>query len=247
MSILSKQEEMRLIAKAVDGHREACGDLIRHYQGSLYAYLLKMSGRPDVAEDIAQEAFVRVLNNLDRFDPQYRFSTWLFTIARRLYLNAMQKQKPAYNTDAVGGMVGHNQRPEEPLTEYEEQQTDRSALQRALGGLSDEQRQILLLFHQQDWSIAVIAQHMGMPEGTVKSHLHRGRRRLRAFLGNEERYAAMHARCEAAGEVTVVRSSSARSLTRAPATAASPASHPGGGRSRSGASGSTSLIERGGA
>jgi RNA polymerase sigma-70 factor (ECF subfamily) len=173
VSVLSKQDEVRLIAKAADGHRDACGDLIRHYQGSLYAYLLKMSGRPEMAEDIAQEAFVRVLNNLDRFDPQYRFSTWLFTIARRLYLNAVQKHKPAYNTDAIGGMASHDHQPDEAITDYEEQHCDRSAIQRALSGLSDEQRHILLLFHQQDWSIAVIAQHMGMPEGTVKSHLHR--------------------------------------------------------------------------
>lgn len=188
MSVLCKEDEQRLIARAVDGHREACGELIRSYQGSLYAYMLKMSGRPDVAEDITQEAFVRVLSNLHRFDPQYRFSTWLFTIARRLYLNACQKHKPAYDTDTIGGLASDRRLPSDGLERDEERDRDRSAIDRAMNALSEDQRQILLLFHQQDWSIAVIAQHMQMPEGTIKSHLHRGRRRLRVFLEQEERY-----------------------------------------------------------
>ncbi len=58
----------------------------------------------------------------------------------------------------------------------------RDDLQRALSGLSPEQREILILFHQQDWPIWLIAQHLNMPEGTVKSHLHRGRRRLREAM-----------------------------------------------------------------
>ena len=90
---MERNEEHALIREAIAGDRDAMGALIRNYQPSLNAYMLRLSGRPDVAEDICHEAFVRVMTNLHRFDFRYRFSTWLFTIARRLYVNAMQKRK----------------------------------------------------------------------------------------------------------------------------------------------------------
>ena len=78
--------------------------LIAAHQEALYAFMLRLSGKPHVAEDVVQEAFVRVLRNIDRFDTRFRFSTWLFTIAKRLYVNAMQKHRPAYDTDVVGAV-----------------------------------------------------------------------------------------------------------------------------------------------
>ena len=87
--------------KAAAGDRRAMEALIRAHQDALYAFILRMSGRPEVAEDIVQEAFVRVLKNLGRFDNRFRFSTWLFTIAKRLYMNSMQKLTPTFDTTTV--------------------------------------------------------------------------------------------------------------------------------------------------
>lgn len=184
---MTRREEQRLIKLALAGDREAAGTFISAHQASLFAYLLRLSGRRDVAEDICQEAFVRVLTNLDRFDDRFRFSTWLFTIAKRLYVNACQKHRPAYDTDAVGVHQG-SMRPPEWASETDETIGNaRDALQAALLQLHAEQREIVVLFHQFEWPIALIAQHMRMPEGTVKSHLHRGRRRLRDIMERDER------------------------------------------------------------
>lgn len=183
---MTRAEEVRLIERAAAGDRDAAGVFIRTHQPALYAYMLRMSGRPDVAEDIVQEAFVRVLANLDRFDSRFRFSTWLFTIARRLYLNACMKHKPAYDTDVVGAMHGGGEMPESSVIDDEVQGNVKDAIQGALLELSTEQREVLVLFHQLDWPIALIAQHLKMPEGTVKSHLHRGRRRMRELLERTE-------------------------------------------------------------
>ncbi|MEZ6241910.1 MAG: sigma-70 family RNA polymerase sigma factor [Phycisphaerales bacterium] len=177
-----RSEERSLIERAARGDQGAAASLIRHHQQSLYAYMMRMSGRPDVAEDIVQEAFVRVLTNLDRFDFRYRFSTWLFTIARRLYLNAVAKHRPAYDTDMVGAWKGADAAPEAPVEADEQQVVWRDALQAALLSLPADQREVVILFHQHDWPIALIAQHLDMPEGTVKSHLHRGRKRLRTYI-----------------------------------------------------------------
>lgn len=184
---MTRQEEQRLIESAAAGDRDASEALIRAHQQSLYAYLLRLSGRPDVAEDVVQEAFVRVLTNLDRFDFRFRFSTWLFTIAKRLYVNACQRYKPSYDSDAVGAWEGAGGAPESPTVDDEVHANARIALQRSLMALPEEQREVLILFHQQDWPIALIAQHMRMPEGTVKSHLHRGRRKMRELLEACER------------------------------------------------------------
>jgi RNA polymerase sigma-70 factor (ECF subfamily) len=177
-----KAEEQRLIRLAAAGDRDSAQELIKAHQRSLYAYLYRLSGRSDVAEDGAQDAFVRVLTNLDRFDPRFRFSTWLFTIARRLFLNFREKRRPMNGSEAMGAWGSESGRPEGGVVRAESNVVAKDALQRALMGLSLDQREVMVLFHQLDWPIWLIAEHLGMPEGTVKSHLHRGRRRLREVL-----------------------------------------------------------------
>jgi len=175
---MQKAEEHKLIRKAAAGDRDAASALIRAHQGSLYAYLLRMTGRSDIAEDVTQEAFVRVLTNLDRFDPRFRFSTWLFTIARRLYLNLREKKKPSSESDMLGECA--KAAPQPNSVEADDYRASyRDTLQRALMTLSVEQREVVVLFHQHDWPIWLIAEQLSMPEGTVKSHLHRGRIKLR--------------------------------------------------------------------
>ncbi len=186
---MTRREEQRLIERAAAGDRSAAEACIKAHQASLYAYLLRLSGRPEVAEDIVQEAFVRVLTNLSRFDPRFRFSTWLFTIAKRLYMNACERLKPAYDTDAVDAARANGHAPDRPAIAAEQAGNTHDALQRALAVLPHDQREIVILFHMLDWSVATIAQHMDMPVGTVKSHLHRGRRRMREALERNERVA----------------------------------------------------------
>lgn len=185
---MERDEERRLIRRAVAGDREAAGRFVQAYQPSLRAYLLRMSGRPEIAEDIAQEAFVRVLSNLDRFDDRYRFSTWLFTIAKRLYVNARQKHAPMFNSDAVAAERSGGTGPAVRAASSELSGHVRDALQHALMTLAEDQREIVVLFHQLDWSIALIAEHMRMPEGTIKSHLHRSRQKLRRALASHLRH-----------------------------------------------------------
>ncbi len=198
---MTRTEERRLIERVLAGDRAAAEEFVRAHQGSLYAYMLRLSGRPDVAEDIVQDAFVRALTNLGRFDFRFRFSTWLFTIAKRLYVNACQKHKPAYDSDVVGGWQSSDSAPESPTISAEVDSNTKRALDYALSTLSEQQREIVVLFHQLDWPISQIAEYMDMPEGTVKSHLHRGRKHMRAALEEHAEHAAHVS--EAWGEVSV--------------------------------------------
>jgi len=186
---MTRSEEQRLVTLAVAGDRSAAEAFVREHQASLYAFMLRMAGRPEVAEDVVQEAFVRALTNLDRFDPRFRFSTWLFTIAKRLYINACERVKPAYDTGAISGKQAAGSGPVASAAEHEVEGNLHDALQSALMSLPADQREIVILFHQQDWPIRLIAQHMDMPEGTIKSHLHRGRKKMRRVLDASERHA----------------------------------------------------------
>lgn len=180
---MTRAAELDLIVQAKAGDAQALADLIRAHQASLYAFMLRITGRPDVAEDVVQEAFVRVLQNLDRFDPKYRFSTWLFTIAKRLYVNWSQKFRPSPESELVYGWESPVADSWERKLDWdEERQAVRVALDLALASLGETQREIVILFHQLDWSIRGISEYLQMPEGTIKSHLHRARRKMREVI-----------------------------------------------------------------
>ncbi|MEQ8843220.1 MAG: sigma-70 family RNA polymerase sigma factor [Phycisphaerales bacterium] len=179
---MDRASEQNLINRALAGEKAAAAGLVRAHQASLYAFMLRRCGRPEVAEDVVQEAFVRALTNLHRFDPRFRFSTWLFTIAKRLHCNAVQKCSPTFDTDLVSLSAGFDASAEPDTGEVEDRARTRSDLDEALARLPEMQRDIVVLFHQCDWPIARLAEHFLLPVGTVKSHLHRGRRKLRVAL-----------------------------------------------------------------
>jgi len=185
---MDRVNEQRLILQAKIGDADAITALIKEHQESLFAFMLRMSGRPEVAEDVVQEAFVRVLKNLDRFDPRYRFSTWLFTIAKRLYVNWMQKFHPLAETDIVNGWSSSIGSPEHDAVVMETKATARVAVAAGLACLGETQREIILLFHQQEWCISDISLYLSMPEGTIKSHLHRARKKMRVVIEEARLY-----------------------------------------------------------
>lgn len=185
-----REEEAMLVRRAARGDSAAAEALIRRHQAGVQSYIYRLCGRFDVAQDVTQEAFVRALAGMRNFDPTFRFSTWLFTIARRVWLNLCEKKKACSAGDAcdsweVGAGRGTSTSSDVLATlrpDDEQRDLARDALQGALMLLSEEQRETIVLFHQMDWPIRLIAEHMDLPEGTVKSHLHRGRQRLREEL-----------------------------------------------------------------
>jgi RNA polymerase sigma-70 factor (ECF subfamily) len=158
-----------------------------------------MSNRPEIAEDVTQEAFVRVLRNLDRFDPKYRFSTWLFTIAKRLYVNWAQKFRPISESDIVSAWSSGGPSPDQDMVANETRTQTKAAVRDALASLGEVQRAIVLLFHQQNWAIADISVYLDMPEGTIKSHLHRARRRMKEAIEQDHASVSESAKIQAQG------------------------------------------------
>lgn len=176
--MLDPTTERRTIDRAKKGDRAAIAELVRAYQRPLEMFLFRMCGKPELAEDIAQEAFVRVIKSLHRFDERFRFSTWLFTIGKRLLVNAMQKMRPVPQSELVEHRAGTAGTPDAELAEVERSGSVTRMVGVALDALVSPQKEIILLFHQQGWSVQRISEELSMPEGTVKSHLFRARRRM---------------------------------------------------------------------
>lgn len=184
---MTHEEELRLIERAKSGDPGAIEALVRRHQASLHAFLLRRCGRPELAEDLVQESFVRVLRSLDRFDPRFRFSTWLFTIGRRLLVNHLQKMRPAYDSDFVESRGDRRHQPARPILAEERRRNILGLVERALEFLNPRQREVVERFHTQGRPIPQIAAELGIPEGTVKSHLHRARRRMQEAIAADEK------------------------------------------------------------
>ena len=190
---MRKRREQALIRRAKRGDAQAVESLIQAHQASLYHFMLRLTGRPDAAEDMSQEAFVRVLGNLHRFDERFRFSTWLFTIARRLWINHVQKLKPTFDSDVISGVHSESRQPSEQLSEDETRGRISEAIDLGIDSLTPRQQEILLLFHARGCSIQEIADRQDPPVGTVKSHLFRARQRMAATIEDSGVLEEVHA------------------------------------------------------
>jgi len=151
--------------------------LVGKYQYRLLRYLVALTANPILAEDLFQETWLRVLERGRQYKPEYRFESWLFTIARNLFLDRVRR-KPEVGLGALGGDdegefdVADPSTPS-PYDSY--RRTEESqGLQRALLGLSAIYREVLVLRFQEDLGLEEIAAVTGSGLSTVKSRLYRG-------------------------------------------------------------------------
>jgi RNA polymerase sigma-70 factor (ECF subfamily) len=181
-----------LVRSVLAGDRERFGELVERYQGRLVNYLFRLVRNLDEAHDLAQEVFVRVYQALDRFDPQYRFSTWLFRVAQNAAIDVIRKRRfrlvPLSRPEEDGG---------EGTWEIELEAPGAGALETLVGlerdarvrlaidGLPWEYRELILLRHYGELAYDEIAEAKGMPLGTVKNKLFRARQMLKSALEPE--------------------------------------------------------------
>jgi RNA polymerase sigma-70 factor (ECF subfamily) len=179
-------EEIRVIRHAKQGDPAAFAQLIESHQERLYRFLLRTSNQTELVEDAVQDAFTRVLKNIDRFDERYRFSTWLFTIARRLLLNSLQKKRPLNAGDWLDAASSGVMELSAETTDASEREFAAEILDGAMETLTPHQREIVILYHHKGKTVHQVADLLGMPEGTIKSHLHRARRRMRDWMSSSD-------------------------------------------------------------
>ncbi len=185
---MTREEELALVRRVQSGELDAFEDLVRTHEKTVYNLALRMTGNPQDAEDMAQEAFLKAYRSLPDFRGESKFSVWLYRIVSNVCLDHLRKQsrRPASSLtreDEDGEeqqleVPDESQSPERLL----EQKLTREAVQRGLAELPEEQRQILLLREIRGMSYEEIAETLGLEAGTVKSRIFRARKRLSAFL-----------------------------------------------------------------
>jgi RNA polymerase sigma-70 factor (ECF subfamily) len=177
----------RLVELSLDGDEGAYGILVRRYQRRLTAFLSQLVGDIELARELSQEAFVRAWSALERFNPRYRFSTWLFRIAHNLGIDQLRRRRlqttPLYRTDSEGDEVEVvvPDLDKDPLGHLENRALA-SELREVIDGLRPEYRELVLLRHFAGLSYQEIADFTEMPLGTVKNKLFRAHSVLRKAL-----------------------------------------------------------------
>ena len=194
MAVTGKTEKLsdeRLVELALDGDEDAYGALVRRYQRRLTAFLGQLVGDIELARELSQEAFIRAWSALERFDPRYRFSTWLFRIAHNLGIDHLRRRRlqtvGLYRTDSDGDEVEVvvAALDKDPLGHLENRALAEE-LHQVIDNLRPEYRELVLLRHFGGLSYQEIAEFKEMPLGTVKNKLFRAhsvlRRALAAFV-----------------------------------------------------------------
>lgn len=168
-----------LVQRAMGGDRQAFSALVRRYQRAAYLVALGVTREHADAEDVAQEAFLVALERLEECRDPTRFAGWLTTIVKNRARNLLRREQLREGEpvpfQVPSGTPGPDRETERAML--------RGALAQAVGQLSPLQREVVLLHDLEGWKHREIAERLGMPSGTVRSHLHFARRRLREILG----------------------------------------------------------------
>ncbi len=176
---LTELEDTQLVERAAHlGDGRAFAELLRRHQGKVRGLLLRLAGDRTLADDLAQEAFLRAYRGLAGFEGRARFSTWVYRIAYNVYLNHRSRTKvhAALPENFENGTAA-------PETAMSQSRSDlRRDLVSAIGELPDRYRAVIMLYYLEDVSYPEIAEILELPLGTVKTHLHRAKRLLRNHM-----------------------------------------------------------------
>lgn len=183
MSTPASDEELVAVAVAA-GDQAAFGELVRRHQARVRAWLRQLTGDPAEADDLAQETFLRAWTRLNTFAGRGRFLAWLMKLAYNEFLQAVRgsqrQRRLAGEYEAQAAVLGPTA--DESLSGTATELPD---LPRLLAVLGEEERHVMLLGYGCGFSQSEISEITGMALGTVKSHMHRGKARIRESFALE--------------------------------------------------------------
>lgn len=176
-------EETQLIDRALRGDRAAFTKLVELNQDRLFASMIQITGSPDEAEEVVQEAFIRAFMKLDTFQRNSQFFTWLYRIAFNSALTRRRRKRARVSLDQWrennGAEVTYQgDGVDEPMLQQERVEMVREALR----ALTDDHRVILVLREMDEYSYEAIAEILEISIGTVRSRLSRARAQLKQVL-----------------------------------------------------------------
>ncbi|HJP57888.1 MAG TPA: sigma-70 family RNA polymerase sigma factor [Gemmatimonadales bacterium] len=191
---LAGATDQEVVALARHGQEAAYRELVRRYERPVFSLVYRMVRDRELAEDLAQETFVKALNAIESYRPEFKFSSWIFKIANNAAIDHLRRREldtlsldgsPHAETpeaiEATALQIGDRQ--ETALEEVEARELG-GEIETAIARLRPEYRSCILLRHVDGRAYEEIAEILGLPLGTVKTYIHRARNELRLMLGH---------------------------------------------------------------
>lgn len=187
-------DDRELATCAARGEEPAFRELLARYERPVFSLIYRMVRDRTLAEDLAQEAFIRAFNAIGSYKTSYKFSNWIFKIANNHTIDYLRKRK--LDTVSIDGSPHATTQDEisqsrvvlesdvETPHEYVEHKELGSQIEKAIGGLREEYRAVIILRHVEGHAYDEIADILELPLGTVKTYLHRARGELRKSLAH---------------------------------------------------------------
>ncbi|HEY8297227.1 MAG TPA: sigma-70 family RNA polymerase sigma factor [Candidatus Baltobacteraceae bacterium] len=174
---VARPDDTELVAATLAGNSEAFGTLVERYDRAVYHLAYRTMHDPEEARDVTQEAFFKAYRSLRTFKAGAKFSTWIFSIAYHACCDRLARRK-RYSNEALPERADSGPTPEQSAIASDEARRLRSAI----AALPEKYRTVITLYHLQGKQYDEIAEVLGLPMGTVKTHLFRAKEQLRRIL-----------------------------------------------------------------
>lgn len=172
-------EDYELIKLVMSGDQNAFAQLVNRYKNLVYSVVLRMVNNTEEANDLAQEIFIKLYKNLDKYQPEYKFSTWLIRISTNHIIDYRRKRKKeTVSIEEIPYELTNHITPEKEYVKKEEIKQ----LECAIKTLPDLYKIPIVLYHQQGLRYQEIADTIGEPLSKVKNRIFRGRKMLKESL-----------------------------------------------------------------
>ncbi len=186
---MANENDALLVKRCLGGDTPAFEELLDSCKNQVFSLIIRMTGNPQDAEDLAQETFIKAFRKLDTYDPSYPFLTWLFRIAHNTCVDFLRARKPqALSIDDEDAPLEIEDK-SDSVEEAVGLKLQQEQAEKLLASLPPLYREALLLQYRENLSGREMAQALGIPEGTVKIRLFRAkalmREKLKALAGPE--------------------------------------------------------------
>mgnify|MGYP003962412369 CR=1 FL=1 len=186
-----EQDDYKIVQSVLRGKKEAFADLVERYKKPVFNVAYRMTNDAEVAMDISQEAFVKIYRNLEQYNPQYKFSSWLLKSVNNLCVDYFRtrtdREASLDNIVDTGaeGLITKNHVVPSSAEEFEKSESRmelRSVLKEAISQLPLDYKSVVVLRHFQSLSYKEISQILNLPMGTIKARIFRARKMMKTHL-----------------------------------------------------------------
>ena len=181
--MLNQLDDNELIKQCLEGDTDVFEELIRRYKNLVYSVIWRMVNDSEETNDLAQEVFIKVFKNLNKYQPEYKFSTWIIRIATNHVIDFRRKKKAT--TVNIDEMIYEPSSEETPESNYLRKEKIK-LVNDALNSLPDMYKIPMVLYHQQDLSYQEIADTLSIPLSKVKNRIFRARKMLKEYIEKEK-------------------------------------------------------------